>query len=299
MELSTSVHELSENEFMKLLAKFATLSLSLVSNANGLRFRPLSAWFQGARLKCSSFSSSTITNESEMFPNVSTALPIFTKLDETLAYKGYRSVIRKRIILPDTGKNVGKIAEFDITSQGSASVFVFSWNTTSCTTTLLQEYAPGIERFQFGVVAGVVETGNGKHESIKQAAEFELEEEAHFQMKNKQNWIPLLGSDSDCSRDSDSNTDTDSGTTMVAMAADKYSDNLYYQYLVLNPTIVDNPKPLDDDEVIIIHRDVTVKQLMAIIRSGQMSSTSTTAALLALEKLRDLGLPLHPQEKNK
>ena len=75
----------------------------------------------------------------------------FIKTNEEVMFKGWRTVVRKNV----TNPNGHKVA-FDITSQGNPSVVVFNWCTKTKTTTLIQEYHPGIEKVMFGTVAGNV-----------------------------------------------------------------------------------------------------------------------------------------------
>lgn len=67
----------------------------------------------------------------------------YRKLNETVLFEGkYRSMVRRRILMPDAST----IADFDVVLQKSASVLVFVWDRRSATTTLIQEYHPGIDR---------------------------------------------------------------------------------------------------------------------------------------------------------
>ena len=60
-------------------------------------------------------------------------------------------------------------------------------------------------------------------------------------------------------------------------------------YLVLDPQRTDNPKPLDDEEDIIIQEKVKVDQIFDLIRSGGMNALGGWACMVAIQKLRDLG----------
>ena len=60
-------------------------------------------------------------------------------------------------------------------------------------------------------------------------------------------------------------------------------------YLVIDPHHVPNPRPLDDEEDIEIVRGITVEEIMQMIREGDMNLVGGWAALLALNKLRELG----------
>ena len=67
----------------------------------------------------------------------------YRTLNETLLFEGkYRSMVRRRVLMPDAST----VADFDVVLQRSASVLVFVWDRRTATTTLIQEYHPGIDR---------------------------------------------------------------------------------------------------------------------------------------------------------
>jgi 8-oxo-dGTP pyrophosphatase MutT (NUDIX family) len=121
----------------------------------------------------------------------------------------------------------------------------------------------------YGTVAGMYETK--KHSTPLQAAQFELEEEAHLRSNN---WHVLL--------------DNENFTVPI----DKYSTNQFYAYLALDCEEVEDPKSLDDEEYIIIERNIPYSRLMELINTGQINMVSSYAILLALRKLTQLGIPL-------
>jgi hypothetical protein len=176
--------------------------------------------------------------------------------------KAWRKIIRKEIKMPN-----GKKFDFDILSQGNPSVLVFTWDTLSNSTTLIKEYQPGSNEVLYGTVAGMYEIS--KHDSPLQCAQYELEEEAKLRAEK---WIPLLKSED------------------ISIPFDKYSDNRFYPYLAINPTIVSNPRPLDDEEFIKIEPFISKAQLLDIIYAGKMNVASSFAVLLALRKLEELSL---------
>eukprot|EP00597_Dinobryon_sp_UTEXLB2267_P008106 CAMPEP_0170088628 /NCGR_PEP_ID=MMETSP0019_2-20121128/22879_1 /TAXON_ID=98059 /ORGANISM="Dinobryon sp., Strain UTEXLB2267" /LENGTH=116 /DNA_ID=CAMNT_0010307015 /DNA_START=357 /DNA_END=707 /DNA_ORIENTATION=+ len=110
-----------------------------------------------------------------------------------------------------------------------------------------------------------------KHTSPLQAAQFELEEEAHLRSDN---WHVLL----------------DEANFTVPL--DKYSTNQFYAYLALDCEELEDPKALDDEEYIIIERNISYSKLMGLISTGQINIVSSYAILLALRKLTQLGIPL-------
>ena len=111
-----------------------------------------------------------------------------------------------------------------------------------------------------------------KHLTPLEAAQFELEEEAHLRTTQ---WFPLLSGEN------------------VTAPLDKYSTNHFYAYLALDCEEVEHPKPLDDEEFIIIERNVTYKKLTELVSTGQINVVSSYAILLGIRKLRELGIPLN------
>lgn len=179
-------------------------------------------------------------------------------------FAGYRNILRRDYLLPN-----GKQATYDILTQKHLSVVVFTWNTTSSTTTLIREYHPGPERFMYGTVAGMYESS--KHSSPLHASQLELEEEA--QLRTDQ-WIPLL----------------DSADT--SMSFDKYSTNRFFPYLALDCTAVpaSTARPMDADELITVEHDVPYSRVAQLLSAGQMNVVSTYAILLGVRKLREMGI---------
>ena len=73
------------------------------------------------------------------------------------------------------------------------------------------------------------------------------------------------------------------------VAMDKYCVTEITPFLCVNPCIVENPRPLDDEEDIEIIRGVTIPEILHMIRNGYMNVVGSWACLLAIEKLRELG----------
>ena len=245
-----------------------SLCSALLLSTNGFFLnRPLSLCRIASRSLVMSSSSSGVSGNSS-----GDALPQVTHFNYTLAssevvFSGWRKVLRKNITFP-----TGKTHAFDITYQGNPSVAVFNWCTKTKTTTLIQEYHPGIEAIMYGTVAGIYERGK-KHLSALDAAMAELEEEAHLRAA-PHNWIPLLA-------------DADSSCPF-----EKYSDNRLHAFLALDCDVVPDPKPLDAEECIEITPGVTYRQLRALLASGKMNVPSSYTTLMALDKLKEMGLPL-------
>ncbi len=182
---------------------------------------------------------------------------------EKVVYEGYRNMIRRDVLLPNGNK-----ASFDIVTQKSpSSVVVFAWDTRSKTTTLVSEYHPGANCVMKGVVAGMYELD--KHASPLQAAQYELEEEAQLQSKN---WHSLLA------------------TPGTSAPFDKYSDNQFFPFLALDCAPVANARPMDAEECIEVHHNVSHQELLRLLHSGGLNVASSYAVLLGLRKLEDLGI---------
>lgn len=161
----------------------------------------------------------------------------------------------------------GKQGTYDILTQKHLSVVIFTWNTTSSTTTLIREYHPGTEQFLYGTVAGMYESS--KHTSPLHASQLELEEEAQLQTDQ---WIPLLDS-----------MDT-------SMSLDKYSTNRFFPYLALDCRPVATARPMDDDELISVEYNVPYRRVRQLLTAGQMNVVSSYAIMLGLQKLREMGI---------
>lgn len=139
-----------------------------------------------------------------------------------------------------------------------------------------------------------------KHRSPLESAKFELEEEAHLDTVN---WIPLLEADattsassahiidSACSNER-SKFDQNSGGSNFSISVDKYSDNMLYPYLAVDCKTVLNPRPLDMDEYIEIVPNVTYKQLMKLLSTGQLCVFSSYITLMSLRKLEELNIKI-------
>jgi hypothetical protein len=181
--------------------------------------------------------------------------------NETTVYSHWRTVYQRIVRMPKNGKMV----TYDVVGQkGKGAAIVFSWNTSSRTATMLREYNPGPHRILYGLAAGLIEEDKHGSNAIV-AAEQELEEELQVAGGI---WYPLL----DC-----------------PLAMDKYATTMVYAYLVLDAKEVMHPRPLDEEEDIEIIKNITIPEIMNIIRRGDMNVVGSWAALLAIEKLRELG----------
>lgn len=196
---------------------------------------------------------------------VGSSNPGVKTLSESVVFRGYRNVISRQVELPN-----GQNATYELITQRHASVVVFTWDTATSTTTLVNEYHPGPNKFISGTVAGMYEVN--KHTSPLESAMFELEEEAKLVSDR---WYSLLD------------------TADTSMPFDKYSTNRFYPYLAIDCKHIENGKELDENEYIIIERNVTYPKLMELLHSGNMNVVSTYAILLGLRKLHDLGIKVN------
>ncbi|CEM38352.1 unnamed protein product [Vitrella brassicaformis CCMP3155] len=184
----------------------------------------------------------------------------FKVIGEQMVYQGWKNVMHRTIELPN-----GKTTRYDINHSDCPAVFVVPWDTQKKTTIFAEEYYPGPNQWKKGFVAGLYE--RKKHESPLHAAKLELEEEAHL-VGGK--WINLINE-------------------RGVMDYEKYSDQIFYAFLCLDPVHTDDPRPLDDSEVIYLHRDVPAKAVLEGALHGHFTVTTSLAALLAIEKLREIG----------
>jgi hypothetical protein len=180
-------------------------------------------------------------------------------LEENILYSRWRILYQRLVRMPN-----GKVIDFDVVGQkGAGTAIIFAWDSSTKTATLCREYNPGPNQALCGLAAGVIED---KHDSDpRMAAEHELEEELHL---SGGTWLSLLES---------------------PMAMDKYATTMIHPYLVIDAHHVTNPRPLDDEEDIEILSNVSVEEIMRIIRRGDMNVVASWAALLAMEKLREMG----------
>lgn len=78
-------------------------------------------------------------------------------------------------------------------------------------------------------------------------------------------------------------------TKPTAVPMDKYVVTEITPYLVVDPRHVPDPRPLDHEEDIEIVTGVSVEEIIRMIREGDFNLVGGWGALLAVEKLRELG----------
>lgn len=184
-----------------------------------------------------------------------------TLVNEAVVYAGYRNMLHRGVRFPN-----GKQVVYDIVDQRHPSIVVFAWDSRTCTTTLIREYHPGVNKWMYGTVAGMYEPA--KHATPLEAAMFELEEEAQLRSDT---WIPLLdGMD-------------------VLVPFDKYSTNQFYPFLAVDCIRVEDPRPMDDEEFIAVEHLVPHSRLQRLITAGELNVLSSYTIFSAISKLRQLG----------
>ena len=170
---------------------------------------------------------------------------------ERLMKNRYFSVRSDRLELPDGGI---KDPYFVIERPDAAIVFPL---TKSGEVVLVSQYRPPLDLVELGLPAGLVEEG----ERPEEAARRELAEETGY---TGGEWEPL-GS---------------------VASSPSLKDNWAYLFLARNVDETAAPDP-DEHELVEVVR-VPVEELLNLVRSGKIVSSSGVAAImLALERLRE------------
>lgn len=254
-----------------LIVALATLSSTSLSRASWFKKNIFTIHI--ASLSSSSSGNYTTNDENVPVKSAEEYEKEFTIVRNKTAYSGWRKIIHREILNPN-----GRTTMYDIVSQAGGSIGVFPWDSTSSTTTLIREYHPGVCKFQYGIIGGMFESK--KHATSLECAQFELEEEAQLRSDT---WIPMLKAPS-------LKTNSTGVSENGPVSFDKYSDNVLYPYIALDCRHVSTPRPLDDDEFIVVEKNISYKRLMEIISTGQMNIFSSYVSMLALRKLEELGI---------
>ena len=88
----------------------------------------------------STTSPTTTTTTTKSLHSIDEDFSKFYKVKDEVVFQGWRQIIRRTLQLPN-----GSVKDFDILST-KTSIVVFNWDTKTKTTTLIQEYHPGIEK---------------------------------------------------------------------------------------------------------------------------------------------------------
>ena len=202
--------------------------------------------------------------------NINGSSTDFAILKEEKVYDGkYRQILRKDIKFPNDHINAFEV----LSNNACPSVSMFVWDTKRKVCTLVQEYHPGPEKLLYGTINGQYEESEGgKHTSAKECAAFELAEEARLEAR-EEDIISMLPEG-------------------VTTPMDKYTDNRFHPFLVLNPVPVsaENERPQDEEEYITVKEGLTYDDLMALISGGKINVVSTYTILLGLKTLEKLGI---------
>lgn len=201
----------------------------------------------------------------------STSDPLFEQVSQSKVYDGkYRQILSKQVKFPNS-----KINTFEVLSNhGLPSVSCFCWDVQNkrCTA-LVKEYHPGPDKFLWGTINGQYEEHEGgKHSTAQQCAAYELAEEAELEAY-PEDFIFMLNEES-------------------SSPMDKYTDNKFYPFLVLNPGPVkeENRRAMDDEEYIEVQHGLTYHEIMDLIVQGKINVVSTYTILLGFKTLEKMGI---------
>lgn len=184
----------------------------------------------------------------------------FELISQKQIFKRYQTVYQRDIRYPN-----GRVVSFDVSGNELSdfrSVFIFPFDTATKTATLIREYSPGRNAEQLSLVAGMFEPS--KHTTLEEAARAELSEEARLRDGTL---IPLT----------------------TGVAADKYSLNKYFYFLALDCVQDSNPMARDEEEWIHILPGFPLPDIPSLVTRGFLNVPNSLCALLALDKLRQMG----------
>ncbi|KAI9205205.1 uncharacterized protein BJ171DRAFT_423593 [Polychytrium aggregatum] len=184
---------------------------------------------------------------------------------EERVYKRYLCIWNRQVEYPD-----GRIIDWDIAGhniqiQPCFSV-TFPFNTEKKTTTLVIEYAQGVNQLKYTFAAGGFDPK--KHKDLLETAQAELSEEARLKGGE---WIALL-------------PEGHGGISEL-----KWCRNRFIPYLVLNPQIDDTPSPRDAEEFMQVIYDVPLDEVRDIVMRGDMMLPSVQTWVMGEAYLREHG----------
>lgn len=131
--------------------------------------------------------------------------------------------------------------------------------------TLLKEYCQGPNQLLYGLPCGSYESS--KHFSPLHAAQNELSEEAELKGGT---WLSLL------------QKEKEEGIVEV-----KWCANRFYPFVVIDPYVDSSPLPRDEEEYILIERDISLERMKELILKGEMMLPSVQTCLMALNFLKE------------
>lgn len=186
----------------------------------------------------------------------------FTIVSQERLFHRYQSVYARTVRYP-----TGQTVSYDVVGHARSdftSVFVFPYHTRTRTATLLREYSPGRNRVAPAFVAGMFE--RARHASLEDAARAEMSEEALL----KGGTLLRLARD--------------------GVAADKYSLNEFHYFLALDAHQDKRPGQRDEEEWISVQQGVPLDEVRGMVQRGELNTPHALLAMLALARLRELGL---------
>ncbi|KAI9356078.1 hypothetical protein BD770DRAFT_420417 [Pilaira anomala] len=184
-------------------------------------------------------------------------------VNETVLHKRYITVWNRTTQFED-----GRVIDWDVVGHDTpypTFVVVFTFDTKKKTTCILKEYAQGTNEIKYTCVAGSYD--QRKHQSVLEAAQHELSEEARLKGGE---WINLLPA----------NHSPDGISEL------KWGKNRFIPYLCLDPIEDENPLERDAEEYIQVVKGVIIDHLESFITQGEMMLPSVQTSWMALSYLR-------------
>ena len=149
-------------------------------------------------------------------------------------------------------------------------MFVLPFDSQRKRFTIVEEFHPGPNRRMYGLIAGMKES---KHESLRQAAIWELSEEGRLKLGKRSELVELAPGASG------------------GLSQDKYSTARFVPFLVLDAVPDDRPRARDrEEEGSMAIKRVTEDELKRMIAEGRLNVPSTAFATMGLRVLGERGL---------
>jgi len=189
---------------------------------------------------------------------------VFQIKSEEIVYKRFLSVWNRNVKFP-TGDEFPWDIVGHMTNQPAYSI-TFPFHSKTSTVTLIQEYAQGPNKMLYTFPAG--HWNRSKSTTIQASAEAELSEEARLRGGR---WFRLIDEERD------------------GIAELKWCRNLFVPFLVIDPEEDIQPATRDDEEYIIVHRQVNLATLKELILTGQVMLPAVQLTLMSIERLRNDG----------
>ncbi|CAO3683760.1 unnamed protein product [Umbelopsis ramanniana] len=195
--------------------------------------------------------------------NINTAGTAATILKDEIVYKRYITVWQRTTRFED-----GREIQWDVVGHDSplpTFVTVFTFDTNTKTTCILKEYVQGSNEVKYTCTAGSFD--RRKHQSLEEAAQHELSEEAQL---TGGHWISLCPS-----------------SQPEGISELKWGKNRFVPYICINPTPDANPKPRDAEEYMEVVRDVSIDDFTQMVMRGEVMLPSVQTGWMAIEWLKE------------